>query len=53
MARRTWEYKTMSATEPTVNKAQLDEFGASGWLLVQVYEWAESWIYIFVREIEQ
>jgi hypothetical protein len=48
---RQWEYKTMSAAEPTANKAQLDEFGMDGWLLVQVYQWAGSWIYIFVREI--
>jgi len=51
MGARQWEYKTMSAAEPTASKQQLDEFGAQGWLLVQVYEWAGSWIYIFVREI--
>jgi hypothetical protein len=51
MGARQWAYKTMSAPEPTVSQAQLDELGSDGWLLLQVYEWAGSWIYIFAREV--
>jgi hypothetical protein len=51
MTRRKWEYITFKADQPTASKSQLDEFGDNGWLLVQLYPWAEKWIYVFAREV--
>jgi hypothetical protein len=46
-----FEYQQMMSKDPEVNEDQLNEMGAQGWLLVQVYQLPRNsmWLYIFAR----
>ena len=45
-----YEYRIMETVEPTASEQQLtDDFGSSGWQLVQIVEWGGRWFYYFAR----
>jgi hypothetical protein len=48
-----YEYKIISAAQPTASVEQLNELGAECWRLVAVYEVHDGWIYIFMRRIAE
>ena len=45
------KYKILKISEPTASEGQLDEIGLDGWALVQIYQYADAWYYVFVRQL--
>jgi hypothetical protein len=45
-----YEYRILETNAPTASEQQLtNDFGSSGWLLVQIVHWQSKWYYYFAR----